>query len=38
MKPTPSDIRRARLDDPKMRERDLANQLAITEAELVVGR
>jgi len=34
-RPTPADIRRARADNPKMRERDLALQLGISEAELV---
>lgn len=34
---TPADIRRARIDNPKMRERDLASQLGITEAQLVAA-
>lgn len=36
-KTAPADIRRARIDNPKLRERDLADQLAITEAELVAA-
>lgn len=35
--PTPADIRKARVDNPKMRERDLARQLSISEAELVAA-
>lgn len=35
--PAPEQIRRARLDNPKMRERDLALQIGISEAELVVA-
>jgi len=35
IRPTPADIRRARADNPKMRERDLALQLGVSEAELV---
>ena len=35
VKPSPEEIRRAREDNPKMRERDLAAQLGISEAELV---
>lgn len=37
VKPAPHDIRRARTDNPKMRERDLASQLGISEAELVAA-
>jgi putative hemin transport protein len=37
VKPTPHDIRRARIDNPKMRERDLAASLGITEADLVAA-
>jgi putative hemin transport protein len=36
-KPGAESIRRARLDNPKMRERDLASHLAISEAELVAA-
>ena len=36
-KPAPQDIRQARADNPKMRERDLAQQLGITEADLVAA-
>jgi putative hemin transport protein len=36
-KPAPEAIRRARADNPKMRERDLASQLGITEADLVAA-
>jgi putative hemin transport protein len=36
-RPSPSDIRNARADNPKMRERDLANQLGISEAEFVAA-
>src|SRR5690606_3049253 len=35
--PTPSDIRQARIDNPKLRERDLADQLGISEAALVAA-
>lgn len=34
---TPAEIRKARADNPKMRERDLARQLGISEAELVAA-
>lgn len=34
---SPDEIRRAREDNPKMRERDLAAQLGISEAELVAA-
>ncbi len=37
VKPAPHEIRRARSDNPKMRERDLAAQLGISEAELVAA-
>jgi putative hemin transport protein len=37
VKPAPHEIRRARTDNPKMRERDLAAQLGISEAELVAA-
>ncbi|MER9895344.1 hemin-degrading factor [Mesorhizobium sp. M0119] len=37
VKPAPHEIRRARADNPKMRERDLAAQLGISEAELVAA-
>jgi putative hemin transport protein len=36
-KTTPEVIRQARLDNPKMRERDLAQQLEISEADLVAA-
>lgn len=36
-KPTPGTIRQAREDNPKMRERDLAQQLAISEADFVAA-
>lgn len=36
-KPTPADIRRAREDNPKMRERDLAAMLGISEADYVAA-
>jgi putative hemin transport protein len=36
-RPAPEAIRRARIDNPKMRERDLALQLGISEAELVAA-
>lgn len=36
-KPSPSEIRRARADNPKMRERDLAIELGISEGELVAA-
>ncbi|WP_170377008.1 hemin-degrading factor [Ruegeria atlantica] len=35
--PSPSEIRAARLENPKRRERDLADQLGITEAQLVAA-
>ncbi|MBX3582598.1 MAG: hemin-degrading factor [Rhizobiaceae bacterium] len=35
VKPAPHEIRTARADNPKMRERDLSAQLGISEAELV---
>lgn len=37
VRPSPEAIRRARLDNPKMRERDLALQLGISEAGLVAA-
>ncbi|TGV16608.1 hemin-degrading factor [Mesorhizobium sp. M8A.F.Ca.ET.173.01.1.1] len=37
VKPAPHEIRRARTENPKARERDLACQLAISEAELVAA-
>jgi putative hemin transport protein len=37
VKPAPHEIRRARTEDPKARERDLAAQLGISEAELVAA-
>ncbi|AZO42912.1 hemin-degrading factor [Mesorhizobium sp. M7D.F.Ca.US.005.01.1.1] len=37
VKPAPQEIRRARTDNPKTRERDLAVQLGISEAELVAA-
>lgn len=37
VKSTPHEIRRARADNPKTRERDLATQLGISEAELVAA-
>ncbi len=37
VKPSPNEIRRARSDNPKMRERDLSSQLGISEAELVAA-
>jgi len=37
VKPSSDEIRRAREDNPKMRERDLAAQLGISEAELVAA-
>lgn len=37
VKPAPDQIRQARADNPKMRERDLAAQLGISEAELVAA-
>lgn len=37
MKPSAQDIRRARDDNPKMRERDLAAQLGVSEADLVAA-
>lgn len=36
-KPTPEAIRQARVDNPKIRERDLAQQLAISEADFVAA-
>ncbi|QND54860.1 hemin-degrading factor (plasmid) [Phyllobacterium sp. 628] len=36
-KPAPQDIRQARADNPKMRERDLAQQLGISEADLAAA-
>lgn len=36
-RPTPDAIRRARAENPKMRERDLAGQLGISEAEFVAA-
>jgi putative hemin transport protein len=36
-KPTPADIRAARADNPKMRERDLAQQFGFTEVDLVAA-
>jgi putative hemin transport protein len=35
--PTAGEIRQARRDNPKMRERDLAAQLGISEAQLVAA-
>jgi putative hemin transport protein len=37
VKPAPHEIRTARAENPKMRERDLAAQLGISEAELVAA-
>lgn len=37
VKPAPENIRRARDDNPKMRERDLASQLGISEAEFTAA-
>ena len=37
-KPAPEAIRQARQDNPKMRERDLAQQLRISEADLVAAQ
>ncbi|MHB2264934.1 hemin-degrading factor [Aliihoeflea sp. PC F10.4] len=37
LKPSPREIRQARADNPKMRERDLAAQLGISEAQLVAA-
>jgi len=37
VRPSPEEIRRARADNPKMRERDLALQMGISEAELVAA-
>jgi putative hemin transport protein len=37
VKPTPSEIRRARIENAQMRERDLAGKLGISEAELVAA-
>jgi putative hemin transport protein len=36
-KPAPHDIRRARAENPKIRERDLSQQLGISEADLVAA-
>lgn len=36
-KPAPDAIRRARTDNPRMRERDLAQQLGVSEAEFVAA-
>lgn len=36
-KPAPEAIRHARADNPKMRERDLASQLGVSEADLVAA-
>nr|WP_187968796.1 ChuX/HutX family heme-like substrate-binding protein [Aquibium microcysteis] len=36
-KPSPAEIRRARADNPKARERDVAKQLGISEADLVAA-
>lgn len=36
-KPAPEAIRRARADNPKMRERDLASQLGVSEADLAAA-
>ena len=36
-KPSPDQIRSARIDNPKMRERDLAAQLGVSEADLVAA-
>ncbi len=37
VKPSPHEIRRARSDNPKMREREISSQLGISEAELVAA-
>ncbi len=37
VKPSPHEIRRARTENPKMRERDLSAQLGISEAELLAA-
>jgi putative hemin transport protein len=37
-RPSPDQINRARIENPKVRERDLAAQLGISEAELVAAR
>jgi len=37
VKPSPFDIRRARAENPRMRERDLSAQLGISEAELLAA-
>ncbi|MGH7004019.1 MAG: hemin-degrading factor, partial [Alphaproteobacteria bacterium] len=37
VRPAPETIRKARADNPKMRERDLAQFLAISEADLVAA-
>lgn len=36
-RPGPEEIRRARAENPKMRERDLSSQLGVSEAELVAA-
>lgn len=38
VKPSPEEIRRAREENPKIRERDLSAQLGISEAELVAAQ
>lgn len=37
VKPSPHEIRRARIENPRMRERDLSAQLGISEAELLAA-
>ncbi|MBN9065116.1 MAG: hemin-degrading factor, partial [Rhizobiales bacterium] len=37
-RPTPDEINSARIENPKVRERELAAQLGISEAELVAAR
>lgn len=37
VKPAPNEIRRARMENPETRERDLAGELGISEAELVAA-
>ncbi|MEO3385654.1 ChuX/HutX family heme-like substrate-binding protein [Mesorhizobium sp. CAU 1741] len=37
-KPTPKEIRQARVDNPKLRERDLAAQLGVSEGDLVAAQ
>ena len=37
MKPSPADIRKARAENPKLREREFATQLGITEADFVAA-